>query len=573
MKTVLQKKSVRTLFLACVINLFMAGNMYALTMTYSSCFQSYKSDLANNLLYVRMKGIYGFIRANNAGGAARTMTVTVENIDPDFVTLSEGTITARGTNTLTFTLSVGAGATHTVYINPWYLNADDFYFIAWSDNQDGDTYFKNKLIPKAALINTMFAVSAGDVTKATPPTIGGAGTPGTYPAPNDYMRDFHFVNYLTLLQNYPTPVMEVPGNHDLSRGGWIPKDDSRYDSGQAVWRKHLGPTYYSFNAGNAHFAMCNFHYDMPNWTSAWGGNQDMGYFHINAGDAQGAAFKNWLTSDLTTAQSAGCRIVVSHHALSMFIPDYHTVDTVKNLLSSKNVNYMIHGHAHSYSTGTNAGINYLITGDAQKSNPGFSLVHINGSTVTQQHMLADNLNLSVTQNNPNNGTSTTGSATVTCSGYNLPFIRVKFKLSNTYASYKAKDATTGVTIPAYSHQFPDYTVVYVETAINSGATKNILVEPITPLALNEVASTKEVDDNAFTVSPNPSSDNITVTLPGKGNREFKIVLYDLSGRMLRTLKSRNRSVVVQREDLKSGVYLVKITSESGYTATKKIVFE
>ena len=565
------------LCLAMILQLCMAGDSYALTMTYSSCIQSYRTDLAANKVYVRMNGIYGFVRANNAGGAARTLTVTVENIDPDYVTLSEGTLTARGTNTLTFTLNVSAGGTHTVYINPWYLT-NDIYFIAWSDNQDGDSYFKNKLVPKAALINAIFTVSGGDVNKATPPTIGGAGTAGTYPYPNDYMRDFQFLNYLSLIEDYPTPIMEVPGNHDLSRGGWLTKSDARYDSGQVLWRKYLSPTYYSFNAGSAHFSMCNFHYDMPNWTSAWGGNQDMGYFQINAADSAGAKFKTWLTNDLTAAQTADCRILVSHHALSMFIPDYHTKDTLKNLVAAKNVNYMIHGHAHSYSTGTNeAGINYLITGDAQKPNPGFSLVHINGSAVTQQHMYADNLSLSVTHHYPNNGTVTRDSATLVCSGYNLPFMRVKFKMSNSYASYKAKDAATGTAIPAYSHQFADYTVVYVETAINNGATKNIVVEPITPLAPLHAASVmvtnKNEMDNSITLSPNPATGNITLRLPAKDNREYRIVLYDLSGRALRTLKSNNRTVVIQRGSLQPGVYMVKISSGNNNAITKKVVFE
>ena len=101
-------------------------------------------------------------------------------------------------------------------------------------------------------------VSAGDVTKGTPPTIGGAGTPGTYPYPNDYMRDHHFLAYLSLIENHPLPIFEVPGNHDLSRGGWLTRpDDTRYDAGQALWRKYLGPINYSFDVADTHFTFCN----------------------------------------------------------------------------------------------------------------------------------------------------------------------------------------------------------------------------------------------------------------------------------------------------------------------------
>jgi hypothetical protein len=156
-------------------------------------------------------------------------------------------------------------------------------------------------------------------------------------------------------------------------------------------------------------------------------------------------------------------------------------------------------------------------------------------------------------------------------------MRVKFKMSNSYASYKAKDAATGAAIPAYSHQFADYTVVYVETAINNGATKNIVVEPITPLApMGTVAvalvNTHEAD-NAITVSPNPATGNITVQLPAKDSREYRIVLYDLSGRALRTMKSGSRSVIIQRGSLPPGVYMVKISAGNNNAVTKKVIFE
>jgi hypothetical protein len=156
-------------------------------------------------------------------------------------------------------------------------------------------------------------------------------------------------------------------------------------------------------------------------------------------------------------------------------------------------------------------------------------------------------------------------------------MRVKFKMSNSYASYKAKDAATGAAIPAYSHQFADYTVVYVETAINNGATKNIVVDPITPLAPMGTAAVALVNrhdvNNSITVSPNPATGNITVQLPAKDNREYRIVLYDLSGRALRTLKANSRLVTIQRGNLPPGVYLVKISSGDHNGVTKKVVFE
>jgi len=225
---------------------------------------------------------------------------------------------------------------------------------------------------------------------------------------------------------------------------------------------------------------------MPTWTQRWGGNVDGGYLRLGTrgwqttlpNDDDRYALYNWLNQDLTAAQNKALRITVHHHNFNMFVPDGNTVATARSLFSGKNVNYMISGHAHTYSTGTDSsGIPFLVTGEANKSNPGFTLIHVNGNQITHQHMRADNLNLNVTYNTPNDGSVSQGIATISCSGYNLPFIRLKFRLLNTYSSYVEKDAATGAVLQSYSHQFEDYTVVYVETSINNGATRNILVEP------------------------------------------------------------------------------------------------
>jgi len=115
---------------------------------------SYETDLNNNELTIRMKALSGSFTVDNSGGSAKTLTVTVKNLDPDYVTVSNGTVVTRGANYLVFLLNIPADASVTVNITPWYTPSNNnFYFIAWGDNQDGDTYFKNKLLPKVALIN------------------------------------------------------------------------------------------------------------------------------------------------------------------------------------------------------------------------------------------------------------------------------------------------------------------------------------------------------------------------------------------------------------------------------------
>src|SRR5690606_6512389 len=120
--------------------------------------------LLNNELVLRMKALEGSFTVHNNGGAAEVLTVTIRNVDLDYITISEGTILSKDTNSFIFELNVPANDSVTVDIEPWYYpDPDNFYFIAWSDNQDGPTPFKNKLLAKAQLINPLLSVNAGDV--------------------------------------------------------------------------------------------------------------------------------------------------------------------------------------------------------------------------------------------------------------------------------------------------------------------------------------------------------------------------------------------------------------------------
>lgn len=563
----------RAMLLAGAISMSLSSEVFSQTYSYSQCFQSYKSNLGSNLLVVKMSGLHGYVRANNTGGAARTLTVRIENIDPDFIQLSEGTITARGNNTLTFSWSIAAGATRTVYINPWYLTDDNFYFIAWGDSQHHPERFERAL-DKGALINPVLSVAAGDCVKHGDDggCVGGGGRP-------DVVTDQIYLTYENLFNDYPAPVFEALGNHDITRGGWATQNDANYGAGEALYRKYVQPTEYGFTVnpgsttGGIHFLIGRFYYDMPNWNSLhyFGGCTPDGFLKFDANDVVGVALSNFISSDLSAASNASARISVTHHGFNMFIGDHNTVANARALYQTGNVDYMIVGHIHNYGTGVDAPtqIPYLLTGDANgdahSGNPGFSLVNVNNGVITQQHMLADNLTLNVnyTANSPS---LTQGAATVTCSGYALPFIRLKFKLSNSYAAYQAKDVATNANLPTYSHQFPDYTVVYVETSIGNGATKNVQVNPITSLMA-------KASEEVITISPNPSSDHVTINLPGDEKATYDVAVTDPSGNVVRNTKANGPSVVIQLEGLKTGLYSVKITAGDKTVTTRRLIIK
>lgn len=574
-----------TLFIVC-INLMTLVNAYSQSFTYYQCAEVVGTNHAGNQLVVRMNGLHGSIAVNNSGGAAKTYTVTVKNVDPDFVFLSAGTLTARGANSLTYSWSIGAGVSQTIWINPWYLTPWNFYFIAWGDSQHQPTRFQ-RLLTKSNLINPVLSVAAGDCVQHGDD--GGCVGSGNQP---DVVTEQIYQNYLALFTNYNTPVFEALGNHDITRGGWPTMDDSNYGRGERIWRKYMGATEYDFtvhptySGGGIHFLINRFYYDMPNWNSRhyFGGCTPNAFLKFDNNDSVGVAISNFTQSALAANQNAAARISVTHHGFSMFISDHNTVANARALYDNGNVDYMIYGHAHNYGTGVDGPtqIPYLLTGVANGDNtgaahsPGFSLVNVNNGVVTQQYMLADNLDLSVNYT-ANGATLTEGRATITCSGYSLPFIRLKFKLSNANAVYQAVDSATGVNIPTYCRQFSDYTVVYVETSIGNGATRKVRVDAV-PSLLSMAKAAPEAEgigdkNDDFTIYPNPAKGQATLKMPAGSKKEYHVVLYDTGGRPLKEWKTSGNTLNIPLGGLSHGIYFVKISSGNKHVASKRLIVE
>lgn len=594
MKTCRQQRLTKLILCTVAFHLLLLGKTFSQTFNYYQCAEVVGTNHASSQLVVRMLGLHASIQAVNPGSTSKTYTVTVKNVDPDFVMPSGGATSGltKGTNSFTFTWTIPAGGSPTIWINPWYLTPWDFYFLAWGDSQHHPERFA-RLITKATLINPVLSVAAGDCVKHG--NDGGCVGCGNQ-NPAEPVSDQIFQNYMALYNNYPTPVFEALGNHDITRGGWQAMDDSNYGAGERLWRKYLGATEYSFtvhptySGGGIHFLINRFYYDMPNWNQHvyFGGCTPDGFLRFDNNDSVGVHIYNFSQSTLAANQNAAARISVTHHGFNMFLADHNTVANARTLYQNGNVDYMIVGHQHKYATGTDATsqIPYLITGDANGDansstnySPGFSFVHVVNGAVTQQHMLADDINLNINYT-ANGQTLTQGKATVSYSnpkGANLPFVRLKFKLSNTHAAYQAKDSATGANIPTYSHQFSNYTVVYVETSMNNGTTKKIRVDPVTTAAAlartAESAKEMESGDKAITVFPNPAKGYATLNLPAGSKLAYNIVLYDMNGRPVKELKAGAPSANIPLEGLPHGVYLIRISSGNQHLATKRLIVE
>jgi hypothetical protein len=87
------------------------------------------------------------------------------------------------------------------------------------------------------------------------------------------------------------------------------------------------------------------------------------------------------------------------------------------------------------------------------------------------------------------------------------------------------------------------------------------------LGINESLQT---NNNSAFIYPNPTSENISVSIHLTDNDEIVFELVDLSGRSILSSRERmssgNHSKIIKLSELASGIYILKITSkELNYT--------
>lgn len=74
------------------------------------------------------------------------------------------------------------------------------------------------------------------------------------------------------------------------------------------------------------------------------------------------------------------------------------------------------------------------------------------------------------------------------------------------------------------------------------------------------------------IYPNPSSDQMTV-IYADGIELSEVVLIDLSGRVIDSYEVNNSNLIINKNDLNAGVYLLKSTTINGDVSTSKIIFK
>ena len=90
---------------------------------------------------------------------------------------------------------------------------------------------------------------------------------------------------------------------------------------------------------------------------------------------------------------------------------------------------------------------------------------------------------------------------------------------------------------------------------------------------NQMLSTTSFDDPEFTIHPNPTSGQITLT-SRYGNEAVAIKIFDSTGKMLKSeLLTAERNHTVDISNHSSGIYFLKIHTENGNVTAKRIIKE
>uniref|UniRef100_UPI0025EB7E7B T9SS type A sorting domain-containing protein n=1 Tax=uncultured Chryseobacterium sp. TaxID=259322 RepID=UPI0025EB7E7B len=84
-----------------------------------------------------------------------------------------------------------------------------------------------------------------------------------------------------------------------------------------------------------------------------------------------------------------------------------------------------------------------------------------------------------------------------------------------------------------------------------------------------------IEKQEIKIYPNPVSDYAYVELGFEGLREgafeAEITVYDMGGRQLQTVKTKNKITKINTQQLVQGAYLVSVKTESGKTAGAKLI--
>ncbi|NNE28736.1 MAG: T9SS type A sorting domain-containing protein [Saprospiraceae bacterium] len=87
------------------------------------------------------------------------------------------------------------------------------------------------------------------------------------------------------------------------------------------------------------------------------------------------------------------------------------------------------------------------------------------------------------------------------------------------------------------------------------------------------ASVEELNQSSgLSINPNPFSQSTTLTIGNPNNKRFEVLLFDVSGQLLRRYGDQSGTgFQIERGDLSTGFYLLSLRTDKGEVANRKLV--
>jgi hypothetical protein len=88
---------------------------------------------------------------------------------------------------------------------------------------------------------------------------------------------------------------------------------------------------------------------------------------------------------------------------------------------------------------------------------------------------------------------------------------------------------------------------------------------------NEESNLDKGDNIEWSISPNPTESIVAITI--ENCTYCTIEILDIAGRILNTVTAKENKTLFNCDALSSGIYFIKIKSESGYEDVKKLILQ
>jgi 3',5'-cyclic-AMP phosphodiesterase len=291
------------------------------------------------------------------GDAATTVSLLIENVNPDFyaasMTASSLTMTKKTVNSLQ--VSIAVGDKETISMEPVQPSSNDstgkYKYIILGDNRDGyDTF--GQIIQQVNGVNPVFVIDNGDLVFSG--------------KTNQYRLFDQMVSKISV------PLFTTLGNHDI-RG-----------NGRSTYTMLYGPAYYSFDFSDSHFVFLD---SSPGWSEkraisdeqyTWlendlkkaQGKRIFVITHIPPKDPRSGVTINQIPNYLNEVRSGQNWVEQKLNDYNMSknmdhgFQDPQEAAKFETLMSTYHVDTVYLSHIHSYFEYTKGGVRYLISGGA-----------------------------------------------------------------------------------------------------------------------------------------------------------------------------------------------------------------